>query len=97
MAIAIRNGQRFRIEFSYVGGDFHVTRYEREHDPASYFYVIHDNVNNMRMECDEEDAVALERELQKGSRGELPEAEFEAKLKQLFEETLRDQPAAKKL
>ena len=94
MPIAIRNGQRFRIEFSYVGEDYHVTRHEREHDPARYFYLIDDNINHMVMECDGENALAVQCDLAQGANGMLPVAEFEAKLRRTFEETLRELEAA---
>jgi len=94
MPIAIRNGQRYRIQFSYVGGDYHLTRYEPEHDSARYFYLFDDNVNDLTMGCDGEDALALDRDLEQGANGLLPESEFEAKLKRTFEETLRELEAA---
>lgn len=88
MAIVIRNGQPFRIQFSYTGNDYHVTRYEPLNDPDGYFYVIDDNVNDLAMECDGEHTVALERDLEQRASGALSEADFEAKLRRMFEEVL---------
>jgi len=88
VAIAIRNGQRFRIQFSYTGKDYNVTRYEPLNDPDGYFYVVDDNDNALSMECDGDHALALERDLEQGARGALSEGDFEAKLRRMFEEVL---------
>lgn len=92
MPIVIRHRQRFRATACYEGKNYCVARYEREHDPASWMFVIDDNVNDLAMECDEGDAVALEHDLRQVASAILSEAAFEAKLKSLFDVTMLDLP-----
>lgn len=89
MAITIRHGRRYRARQVFVGKIFTVSRYEREHEPAKWMFVIDDNIKDRAIEFDDEDATMLETDLREVADGKMSAAELEAKLKGYFNEAAR--------
>lgn len=89
MAITIRHGQRYRARQVFSGASFTISRYEREHDPFKWMFVIDDSASDRAMEFDWADADMLAGELRQVDAGDLLPFEFESRLKRYFDETER--------
>ena len=60
MLIAIRSGIRYRLRYAFCGDRLYVMRYEREHAPTEWMFIIVDEIGDFEMEVDGEDAWELE-------------------------------------
>jgi len=89
MVITIRHRQRFRTTVCYESKNYSVVRYEQEHDPASWMFVIDDNIGDRAMEFDGDDARGLEEELHCVDAGQLTPAMLESLLATYFDEAVR--------
>lgn len=89
MPITIRHRQRFRTTVCYESENYSVVRYEQEHDPASWMFVIDDNISDRAMEFDDDDARGLEDELHRVDAGQLAPAAFESLLATYFDGAAR--------
>lgn len=61
-----------------------------------FLFLTPPRVNDLAMECDGEHTLALERDLEQRASGALSEADFEAKLRRVFEEVLAKEATLKR-
>ena len=71
MAIAIRDGVRYRFRYAFDGPSIHVVRYELESNPSQWMYYVQERGHEDEMELDGEDAALLAAAIRDFESGEV--------------------------